>query len=167
MQFYGKGMPLDAPILIRPAEERDRTGVRMAIERLLSELIGATWAATSFDATYDLVLANPEQGGIVIASVDDKIVGLLTFSQTIALRTGGSYLTIQELWVDASRRGSHVGEHLVAGLKELATARGISDIEVGLPSPKFSGLERTERFYSRQDFNMVGPRYRFRRLVAE
>jgi GNAT superfamily N-acetyltransferase len=166
-ESYGKGMSQEASVLIRPAEEHDRTSVRDAVERLLSELIGTTWAASSFDATYDHVLANPELGGIFVASVDDKIVGVLSFSQSFALRTGGAYLTIEELWVDPSLRGSLVGEGLVTGLKKLATVRGISDIEVGLPSPKFPGLERTERFYSRQDFNAVGPRYRFRRLVIE
>ena len=57
-----------------------------------------------------------------------------------------------------------IGAELIEALVELARARGVSRIEVGLPRESFRALHATEAFYLENDFAPLGPR--MRRVIA-
>ena len=153
---------MSTPVTVTSARDRDGIEIQAAVEQLINELSGAVWRAADFQSVFQRILANPELSGILVARTEGVVVGVLTYSQTLAIRTGGAYLTIQELWVDSARRGARIGHALMAKAKNVASQRGITDIEVGLPSQSFPSFVATEAFYAANGFSAIGPRYRFR-----
>lgn len=145
------------------AAEHDAADVRRAVEALLVELSGdPTRTLTNFESTYRTLLSR-SAGGVLVArdSASGELLGVLTYSTQIALRTGGEHVVIQELWVGESGRGHGVGSRLVGFLREQAVP-GIRQIEVGLPGQGYSGLASTRAFYEARGFAIIGVRARWR-----
>lgn len=146
---------------IRQASVEDLAGVKAGVDALLMELRGSGISRDGFDATFRALVAG-DGGGVIVAEDDasDAIVGVLAYSLQVALRTGGLYAEIQELWVDASQRGRAVGTRLIEHLRERAIPH-IRQIEVGLPSEHFAGRDSTQAFYERCGFSVLGVRARW------
>jgi GNAT superfamily N-acetyltransferase len=155
---------------VRLATHDDVAAVARAVRDLLIELDGRrqpgctpSSAAAMEDATRVLI-DSPWEGAVLVAQARAAIVGVLAASWQMAIHVPGPYALIQDLWVDAAWRGRAVGAGLMGALVELARARHMGRVEVGLPRESFAGFAATERFYLGNGFTPNGPRMR-RRLT--
>jgi GNAT superfamily N-acetyltransferase len=153
---------------VRPAAHDDVAAVARAVRDLLIELDGRrqpgctpSSSAAMEDATRVLI-DSPEQGAVLVAEAPVGIVGVLAASWQMAIHVPGSYALIQDLWVDPAWRAQAVGAGLMRALVELARARHMGRVEVGLPRESFAGFTATERFYLGNGFTPNGPRMRRR-----
>ncbi|XIA63646.1 GNAT family N-acetyltransferase [Bradyrhizobium sp. TZ2] len=130
---------------------------------LLRELAGRPDAAPpqGWQAVFNRLADEPEAGAIFVSiDEDDQIVGLITLGISEAIRVGGRYATIQELWVHRNYRGSSIGASLVREALAYCEERNLDRVEVGLPSITFPAIRQVEEFYKAAGFDTVGPRMR-------
>jgi para-aminobenzoate synthetase len=149
---------------VRRAQPEDLPGVVAGITALLGELGGSPPPAATLLAAAQLLLDDACAGELLVAVAGKRVVGVLGASWTHAIRTAGRHAVIQELWVDPSWRSRRVGAAMIDELVELARARGVARIEVGLPSTHFQPLSSTRAFYARNGFEELGERMRLRLL---
>jgi GNAT superfamily N-acetyltransferase len=147
---------------VRAAIHKDLPGVVAGITALLVELGGSPPPGATLLPAAELLLDDACAGELLVAVAGERIVGVLGASWTHAIRTAGRHALIQELWVDPAWRSRRVGAAMVDKLVELARARGVARIEVGLPSARFEPLESTRAFYARNGFEALGERMRLR-----
>lgn len=89
---------------------------------------------------------------------DGDAVGVLTIVESLALYAGGRIGVINELYVVPAYRSEGVGKILLDAAKELADDRGWQRLEVTTPGDQY---EKTLRFYEREGFFRIGPRYKY------
>jgi GNAT superfamily N-acetyltransferase len=151
----------DAPHCeIRAATHADVAAVVAGLGRLLVELGGKPAATSALEEVAHALVDDPAAGVLLVAENQGEIVGVLGASWQIAIRIPGPYGLIQELWVHPSWRGMTIGGDMLAALFELARRRGLSRLEVGLPSERFPHLGATEAFYANNGFTTIGVRMR-------
>jgi GNAT superfamily N-acetyltransferase len=150
-------------VTVRAAEARDVAAVAHAVRELLVELGATPPPDAAMEAAARTVVADGEAGAVLVADdPDGTLVGVLAAGWPLAIHAGGSYGLIQDLWVDPAWRSAGTGAALVEAFCALATDRGASRVEVGIPRDGFPGLEATRRFYERRGFDVVGARMRRR-----
>jgi GNAT superfamily N-acetyltransferase len=93
------------------------------------------------------LLAEPDAG---------KAVGVLTLNECAAIRAGGRFGEISEMYVRPSYRGQGIGGKLVRAAVEFARSRGWTRLEVG--APPVPAWARSTAFYRRNGFEESGPR---------
>jgi GNAT superfamily N-acetyltransferase len=142
----------------------DAVAVAAATRALLSELGASRAEQVRVEGAFEAILERPSEATVLLAHDHDLPIGLLGVSWPLALRAGGRYGLIQELWVRPDRRRSATGRLLIDALVQHARRRHVSTIEVGLPRESFPGLEQTHAFYARNGFELLGARMR-RRLT--
>jgi GNAT superfamily N-acetyltransferase len=145
---------------VRAALPEDLTGAVAGITTLLGELGGSAPPDAELHRAAHLLLEDACAGELLVALAEERVVGVLGASWTHAIRTAGRYAVIQELWVDPAWRSRRVGAEMIAKLVELARARGVGRIEVGLPTARFESLVRTRSFYAECGFEPLGERMR-------
>jgi GNAT superfamily N-acetyltransferase len=146
---------------VRRGRGADAAPVAEAARELLLELGARTAPARAMRATAQELLDSPWAGAVIVAErVGGGLVGMLGASWQLAIHLPGRYALVQELWVDPAWRGRAIGGAMLAELVELARARRIEVVEVGLPRPSFAGLAATEAFYRANGFLALGPRMR-------
>ncbi|QES51449.1 hypothetical protein DEJ50_30000 [Streptomyces venezuelae] len=155
-------MTLD--IEIRDAVPEDARFVEDAVLGLLHELAGTPKEVTGLRAAFARLTdsGDPDCGALVAMAPADRdapaVVDLLTWSRQTALRVGGDYFLIQELWTHPAWRSLDIAARLMVTLRKRARAAGLPRIEVGLPGPSFPAFARTEAYYLREGFREIGPR---------
>lgn len=155
----GVGAARVAGGVVRRATEQDVGDVAIAVEELLLELGGRPPAADELRETARRLIADDALGLLLVAeSEHGEIVGFLGVSWQTAVRIPGRYGLIQELWVHPAWRSRQIGAELLYGLAGMARSRGISRIEVGLPSERFAQRDATEAFYRANGFEPIGLR---------
>lgn len=150
---------------VRLIREADVPSVLRALHGLLAELRNRQ--DTELPQGCEALLREYCSGrasGVVLVAEDERdegeIVGFISLSIQAALRTGGEYAIIQELWVAPGHRSKAVGSQLLAAACAHCSGRGITRIEVGLPGEGFPEHERTRAFYARNGYIEVGLRMR-------
>ncbi len=145
---------------ITTADAADREWVGFAVRELLREISGdAQRELANFTQVYAEIL-DPRNGGGFIARDGRQEIGVVTYTRRSALRTGGTYFMIEELWVSPSARGLGAGAALIAAVVDRAMRNSVGVIEVGLPPFMYESLENVEKFYRKLGFNILGPRFR-------
>jgi len=89
---------------------------------------------------------------------EGEVVGVITLVETISLYAGGHIGVLNELYVVPEYRSEGVGKILLDAAKELGEERGWVRLEVTTPGDEYA---RTLRFYEREGFLLIGPRYKF------
>jgi GNAT superfamily N-acetyltransferase len=89
---------------------------------------------------------------------DGEAVGVLTLVESLGIYAGGRIGVINELYVVPPYRSEGVGKILLDAAKKLADERGWQRLEVTTPGEQY---EKTLRFYEREGFFPIGPRYKF------
>jgi GNAT superfamily N-acetyltransferase len=89
---------------------------------------------------------------------DGEAVGVLTLVESLGIYAGGRIGIINELYVVPPYRSEGVGKILLDAAKKLADERGWQRLEVTTPGEQY---EKTLRFYEREGFFPIGPRYKF------
>jgi GNAT superfamily N-acetyltransferase len=149
---------------VRLATHDDVAAVARAVRDLLIELDGMPSSSAAMEDATRVLIDSPWEGAVLVAQARAAIVGVLAASWQTAIHVPGAYALIQDLWVDPDWRGQAVGAGLMGALVELARARHMERVEVGLPRESFAGFAATERFYLGNSFTPNGPRMR-RRIV--
>ena len=85
-------------------------------------------------------------------------MGILTLVESLAIYAGGRIGVVNELYVVPDFRSEGVGKLLLDEAKELAEARGWLRLEVTTPGEDYA---KTLRFYEREGFMPIGPRYKY------
>lgn len=138
----------------------DVPGIVVGMQELLLELGAAPPAPAPLERTVRELVDDHGAGAVLVARFERDVIGVLAASWQLAIHVPGRYATIQDLWVHPAWRSRSIGAELIDGLIELARARRIRRIEVGLPRESFSALRATESFYRENGFTPLGPRMR-------
>ncbi|MDA8095334.1 MAG: GNAT family N-acetyltransferase [Betaproteobacteria bacterium] len=86
----------------------------------------------------------------------ERIIGVITLSESCALYAGGRFGTIPEFYVEPEYRSQGVGSALADAARAHARSCAWSRLEVTTPPlPQF---ERTLAFYEAQGFSLAGGR---------
>ncbi len=134
-------------VIIRHAAAEDRAVCIDFIGTLNGGPVLDSWSGT-FDA-----LVERERGAIYVAEDDELgVLGVASVSFNLAIRFGGEYCQLEELYVDPKARGKNCGGLLVQAVIDGARERGCANV----------GLYITHRhagnrpFYEKYDFEDVG-----------
>jgi GNAT superfamily N-acetyltransferase len=151
---------LEADWVVRIAGEGDAEALAAGVGRLLTELGAGSPPPDLLCASAARLLGDPDAGVALVAEAEGRLVGLLAASLQEAIHIPGRYAIVQDLWVEPAWRSRLVGAGLIDAFLDVASARGVKSVEVGLPKARFLGLEATENFYRTNGFALVGSRMR-------
>mgnify|MGYP000191560241 FL=1 len=113
-------------------------------------------AAPGWPATFD-TLIEQSRGEILVA--DDGaagLAGLATVTYNLAIRYGGEYCQLEELFVDPGARGRNLGGLLIEAVLARARARGCAECGLYL----LPHTEENRPFYEKYGFEAVGAEMR-------
>lgn len=128
-----KAMPGDAPVII-------------ALVRELAESTGESSAVNSKSVHDYLAFPGCE---VILAEIDHKAVGLISFSIKPNLYHGGSTCVVEELVSSAAHRGKGVGAALLEHVKAFAKEQKCAELGLGVLLDNHSAI----RFYKQHGLN--------------
>lgn len=102
--------------------------------------------------------ADDHHSTLLALNDEDDVVGVITLVESLSLSAGGRYGVINELFVVPDYRSEGVGKMLLDFAKEVGEQRGWKRLELTTPGDEF---DKTLRFYEREGFWKIGPRYKF------
>ena len=117
---------------------------------LTADEIAERFEEIDSDDRHSTVLAYDEE--------KDEYVGVLPATESLALEAGGRIGGANELYVEPAYRSEGVGKMLLDAVKDLARERGWVRLELTTPGDEF---EKTLRFYQREGFMRIGPRFKY------
>ncbi len=140
------------------ADEHHTWVVAEMLGRLFEE-VGHTLSAEEIAALFADIDEDDRHATLLAKDDDsDRYVGIITLAETLSLYAGGRIGVINELYVEPDFRSEGVGKMLLDAAKELAEERGWARLEVTTPGEDYV---KTLRFYEREGFMGIGPRYKF------
>lgn len=157
-----KGQGAAQAIRIDQACAADAEAITALIGRLLDEIMTAVGAkAFSFDAEQSAPQLRRliDRGRYVVFVArehGERIVGVVTLSESCALYAGGLFGTIPEFYVIPERRSLGIGALLLSAARSHAQSQGWKRLEV--TPPPLPSFERALSFYERQGFSVTGGR---------
>ncbi len=142
---------------IRKATIEDCKQVTRLVNDLILELGGSKLELKKADQVCERLVGDAGLGAALVA-IDEKgsIVGVCCMSYQTAIRTGGAYAIVQEMFVAPEQRGSGVGGKLLREAATVSADAGCGVLELGIPDDG----ERQEHFYRSDGFSTVGLRMR-------
>jgi len=138
------------------ADESHKHDVATLLAALFEE-VGHCPDYDAIAAIYDEIEAD-DRHSTLLAMDEGEVVGVITLVETISLYAGGHIGVLNELYVVPEYRSEGVGKILLDAAKELGEERGWVRLEVTTPGDEYA---RTLRFYEREGFLLIGPRYKF------
>ncbi len=138
------------------ADESHKHDVATLLAALFEE-VGHSPDYDAIAAIYDEIEAD-DRHSTLLAMDEGEVVGVITLVETISLYAGGHIGVLNELYVVPEYRSEGVGKILLDAAKELGEERGWVRLEVTTPGDEYA---RTLRFYEREGFLLIGPRYKF------
>lgn len=151
---------------LRMARPDDAALVAQAVQSLLTELggPGPQFTRAGADRATEGLISDPSLGFVVI--IEDtqavEVVGIATVSAVHAVRAGGDYGVLQELWVAPGYRSANHGARLLQAVEAEASRRGWPMVEVSLPLSGYAELPKLTKFYERAGYGQAGMRWRRR-----
>jgi GNAT superfamily N-acetyltransferase len=146
--------------VIRRAVSSDRDAVLTLLLAQLREHHNPTPDAVVARAL-DGLLAHPERGAVLVATLDGRIVGMAALSTMWTLEHGGPSVWLDELYVEPSRRGQGIGRALLAAAYDAAREHGGRSIDLEVDADH----DRATHLYAREGFLRL-PRTRWVRHLA-
>ncbi len=144
-------------ITFRIADEADTHIVSELLSALFEE-VGHTPTASEIAEIFLQIDSDDFHSTLLALDDDDDVVGILTIAESLALYAGGRIGVVNELYVVPNYRSEGVGKMLLDEAKELAESRGWVRLEVTTPGENYP---KTLRFYEREGFMPIGPRYKY------
>jgi len=144
----------------RDATPKDIPAIAEAIADLLLELGGSAPPHEQMRDAVQAVLEDEALGCVIVAEAGERLIGVLAASWQHAIHVPGPYCILQDLWTDPTWRSEGIGATLLCELFERMRGRGVTRVEVGLPSERFAALQATAAFYDVNGFTALGPRMR-------
>lgn len=145
-------------ITFRLADASDTASVSFLLAALFEEVEHAL-TAEEIAEIFAEIDEDDHHSTLLALNEDEDVVGIMTLAECLSVYAGGKYGVINELYVVSEYRSEGVGKMLIDAAKELADARDWKRIEVTTPGDDFV---KTLRFYEREGFYKIGPRYCFR-----
>jgi GNAT superfamily N-acetyltransferase len=139
------------------ADESHTAAVAGLLAALFEE-VGHNPTAEEIAAIFDYIESDDRHSTLLAVDPDGDIVGVLTLVETISIYAGGHIGVLNELYVVPPYRSEGVGKLLLDAAKELAEERNWKRLEVTTPGAEY---EKTLRFYEREGFMPIGPRYKY------
>lgn len=139
------------------ADESHTVAVAELLAALFEE-VGHTPTATEIADIFAETEADDHHSTLLALDDDGDVVGVLTLAETLSLYAGGYIGVINELYVVPNYRSEGVGKILLDAAKSLAEERDWKRLEVTTPGDEYA---KTLRFYEREGFMPIGPRYKF------
>ncbi len=139
------------------ADESHTTAVAHLLAALFEE-VGHTPDAEEIAAIFNDIEESDHHSTLLATDDDGDIVGVLTIAETLSLYAGGYIGVLNELYVVPEYRSEGVGKMLLDAAKELAEDRNWKRLEVTTPGDEY---DKTLRFYEREGFLPIGPRYKY------
>ena len=124
----------------------------------LFEDVGHTLTASEIADIFVEMDEDAAHSTLLALNDDGDAVGVLTLVESLALYAGGRIGVINELYVVPPYRSEGVGKMLLDAAKDLASERSWQRLEVTTPGEQYA---KTLRFYEREGFMPIGPRYKF------
>jgi GNAT superfamily N-acetyltransferase len=140
--------------------DASHTGLVAQLLAALFEEVGHTLTAGEIAALFDDIESDDRHSTLLALDPDGDPAGVITLVETISIYAGGYIGVINELYVVPEYRSEGVGKMLLDAAKALAAERGWTRLEVTTPGDEY---ERTLRFYEREGFFKIGPRYKWTR----
>jgi len=137
---------------IRVAGTADEARCLELIETLTSQPRDSAWSDT-FRALLDR-----DRGEVLVAQEAASLLGVATVSYNLAIRYGGEYAQLEELFVDPAARGKNVGGLLVEAAVLHARTRGCAEFGLYL----LESTEHNRPFYEKYGFEFIGSEMRQR-----
>jgi GNAT superfamily N-acetyltransferase len=134
------------------------TGIVAEMLAALFEEVEHTPTAAEIAAIFSDIEADDHHSTLLAIDDDGDPAGVITVVESLSLYAGGYIGVINELYVVPQYRSEGVGKMLLDAVKDLAEERGWQRLELTTPGEEF---EKTLRFYEREGFNRIGPRYRY------
>lgn len=131
------------------------------VSALLAGLFEDVEHSLTFEDIVDIfadIDASDHHSTLLALNEDGDAVGVITVAESSSLSAGGRYGVINELYVVPDYRSEGVGKMLMDFAKEIGQQQGWARIEVTTPGDEF---DKTLRFYEREGFMKIGPRYKF------
>ncbi len=94
------------------------------------------------------------------AELDGEPVGLMTLTESQAVYAGGSYGTIDELYVSPGHRSRNIGAALIAEAKRVSAVKQWKRLVV--TAPPEARWKRSVHFYEQNGFKFTGPKLKFK-----
>ncbi|NUO03779.1 MAG: GNAT family N-acetyltransferase [Saprospiraceae bacterium] len=145
-------------ITFRIADASDSAAVSILLAALFEEVEGSP-DAEEINEIFAEMEDDDSHSTLLALDDDGDIVGIVTLVECLSISAGGKYGVINELYVVPEYRSEGVGKMLVDEVKQLAENLGWKRIELTTPGDEFS---KTIRFYEREGFYRIGPRYCYR-----
>lgn len=142
-------------LTIRPATMADKDAC-LAYLVALREGNGTGTLADGAAETFDLLIAS-ERGAIRVAERDGELLGVATVSFNIAIRYGGTYGQLEELFVSPDARGLNLGARLVQATIDAAREAGCAEMGLYLVNGR---TEHNKPFYEKLGFATIGDEMR-------
>lgn len=139
------------------------TGIVAALLAGLFEEVEHTLGFDEIAGIFAEMEADDHHSTLLALNEDGDAVGVITMVESLSLSAGGRYGVINELYVVPDYRSEGVGKMLLDFAKELGGQRGWTRLELTTPGDEF---DKTLRFYEREGFWKIGPRYKFNFPVA-
>ena len=143
-------------IEIIPADETHASLIGNMLEQLFAEVEHHV-TAEEIENLFPLFHKYEAHTALLALDEDRGPAGVITLVESVALFAGGKIGVINELYVVPEYRSQGVGKMLIDAAKDLARANGWRRLEVTTPGQEFI---RTRRFYEREGFMEIGPRYK-------
>lgn len=144
-------------ICLTVADESHTDAVAHMLAALFEE-VGHTPDAEQIASIFHHIESSDHHSTLLALDDDDDPVGVLTIVETLSLYAGGYIGVINELYVMPDYRSEGVGKMLLDAAKNLAEERGWERLEVTTPGNEY---DKTLRFYEREGFMAIGPRYKY------
>ncbi|MBK7936733.1 MAG: GNAT family N-acetyltransferase [Lewinellaceae bacterium] len=138
--------------------DESHTGLVAELLASLFEEVGHTPDAAQIASVFAEIDADDRHSTLLAADEEGDAVGVMTVVETLSLYAGGYIGVINELYVVPAYRSEGVGKMLLDAVKDIAAERGWMRLEVTTPGAEY---EKTLRFYEREGFFPIGPRYKF------
>jgi len=142
-------------------KKEDVVHVLHQVEFLLTELHGKPYTVDTSVVLPVIEEALDNGRYIALAAIEgkNKIVGILTLGEAVAVYADGRFGIIHELYVSPKFRSKGIGKYLIEKAKDVCRKRAWKRLEVG--TPQYPEWSRTKDFYLRDGFIETGPRLRW------
>jgi GNAT superfamily N-acetyltransferase len=131
------------------------------VSELLADLfeeVGHQVSAADIAEIFEIIDADDRHSTLLALNDEGQPVGIMTLAEVPSLYAGGFIGVINELYVVPNYRSEGVGKILLDAAKTLAEDRNWQRLEVTTPGEEY---EKTLRFYEREGFMPIGPRYKY------
>ena len=144
-------------IQFKIADEEDTHDVASLLAALFEE-VGHSLTAEEIAELFLQFDSDDHHSTLLALDDDGDAVGVITIAESLGFYASGRIGVINELYVVPEYRSEGVGKMLLDAAKNLADERGCARLEVTTPGDEY---EKTLRFYEREGFFPIGPRYKY------